>query len=123
MARPTRRTGNLAAEATSFVGRRRESSELRKKLTTARLVSLVGPGRATRAVPGEHVLPAPPLNLPAAHAAEPLNRLRQNGAVMLFTERAAEASGTFELSASTQAAVADVCRRLDALPLAIALAA
>jgi len=44
MARPTRRTGNLPAEATSFVGRRREIAELRKKLTTARLVSLVGPG-------------------------------------------------------------------------------
>src|SRR5438132_11023642 len=44
MARPTRRTGNLPAETTSFVGRRREIAELRKKLTTARLVSLVGPG-------------------------------------------------------------------------------
>ena len=225
MARPTRRTGNLPAEATSFVGRRREIAELRKKLTTARLVSLVGPGgvgktrlairgatdlargfaagawmveladvrdpdlvpnallaaldlrdqtamepldlllsylrdkqlllvidncehllgaasklvseviraapgvrvvatsREPLSVPGEHVLPVPPLKLPAAHAAEPLNQLRQNEAVMLFTERAGAASGTFELSASNQAAVADVCRRLDGLPLAIELAA
>src|SRR5207245_9464369 len=53
----------------------------------------------------------------------PLNQLRQNEAVMLFTERAGAASGTFELSASNQAAVADVCRRLDGLPLAIELAA
>ena len=44
MARPIRRPGNLPAEATSFIGRRRELAELRKKLTTARLVSLVGPG-------------------------------------------------------------------------------
>jgi hypothetical protein len=44
MARPTRRTGNLPAETTSFVGRRREIAELRKKLTTARLVTLVDPG-------------------------------------------------------------------------------
>jgi predicted ATPase/DNA-binding CsgD family transcriptional regulator len=44
MARPTRRTGNLPTEATSFIGRRRELAELRKKLTAARLVSLVGPG-------------------------------------------------------------------------------
>src|SRR2546423_15457798 len=44
MARPTRRPGNLPAESTSFIGRRREIAELRKKLTTARLVSLVGPG-------------------------------------------------------------------------------
>src|SRR5215471_12710306 len=44
MARPARRAGNLPAETTSFVGRRRELAEIRKKLTDARLVSLVGPG-------------------------------------------------------------------------------
>ena len=44
MARPARRPGNLPAEATSFVGRRRELAEVRKKLAEARLVSLVGPG-------------------------------------------------------------------------------
>src|SRR5256886_17316358 len=44
MARPARRPGNLPAEATSFIGRRRELAELRRKLGTARLVSLVGPG-------------------------------------------------------------------------------
>src|ERR1700694_5740669 len=44
MARLTRRPGNLPAESTSFIGRRRELAELRKKLSAARLVSLVGPG-------------------------------------------------------------------------------
>src|SRR5712691_185969 len=44
MAKPVRRAGNLPAEATSFVGRRRELSELRKKLAGGRLVSLIGPG-------------------------------------------------------------------------------
>ena len=44
MARPKHRMGNLPAEATSFIGRRRELGEIRKKLATARLVSLVGPG-------------------------------------------------------------------------------
>ncbi len=44
MAKPVRRLGNLPAEATSFVGRRRELAELRTKLATARIVSLVGPG-------------------------------------------------------------------------------
>ncbi len=39
-----RRSGNLPTEATSFIGRRSELAELRKKLTAARLVSLVGPG-------------------------------------------------------------------------------
>ena len=44
MARPSRRSGNLPAEATSFIGRRRELADVRKKLSGARLVSLVGPG-------------------------------------------------------------------------------
>jgi MoxR-like ATPase len=44
VARPRRQTGNLPAEATSFVGRRRELAEIRKTLAGARLVSLVGPG-------------------------------------------------------------------------------
>src|SRR5579864_6131465 len=44
MARPRRRLGNLPAEATSFVGRRRELAEVRQKLSAARVVSLVGPG-------------------------------------------------------------------------------
>jgi predicted ATPase/DNA-binding CsgD family transcriptional regulator len=42
--RQRRSTGNLPAETTSFVGRRRELAEVRKALAAARLVSLVGPG-------------------------------------------------------------------------------
>src|SRR5437660_1327013 len=44
MARRTRRPGNLPAEPTSFIGRRRELAEIRRKLAGACLVSLVGPG-------------------------------------------------------------------------------
>src|SRR5437588_4789090 len=44
MAKPARRAGNLPAETTSFIGRRLELAEIRKKLASARLVSLVGPG-------------------------------------------------------------------------------
>jgi predicted ATPase/DNA-binding CsgD family transcriptional regulator len=73
-------------------------------------------------VPGEHVVPVPPLPLPAT-GGEPLSRLQQNEAVVLFTERAVAASGTFELTTSNQAAVVGLCRRLDGLPLAIELAA
>jgi DNA-binding CsgD family transcriptional regulator len=65
----------------------------------------------------------PPLALPAVGGDEPLSQLRQNEAVLLFTERAGAASGSFELTSSNQAAVVGLCRRLDGLPLAIELAA
>jgi predicted ATPase/DNA-binding CsgD family transcriptional regulator len=225
MARPRQRSGNLPAEATTFVGRRRELGEIRKKLTTARLVSLVGPGgvgktrlavraasdlargfadgawlaelgevsdaglvthavlaaldlrdqagarpmeilvsylwqrqlllvidncehvleaaaqlvsEVLRAAPdvrviatsreplqiaGEYVVPIPPLELPSEGGSEPLAQLQQNDAVMLFVERAAAASGAFELTVANRATVVALCRRLDGLPLAIELAA
>src|ERR1700694_1184920 len=44
MARPRHRRGNLPAVVTSFVGRRRELGETRRRLAPARLVTLVGPG-------------------------------------------------------------------------------
>jgi len=86
-------------------------------------VRVIATSREPLTVPGEYVVPVPPLELPASGAAEPLAQLRQNEAVMLFTQRAAAATGTFELTAANQAAVAGLCRRLDGLPLAIELAA
>jgi predicted ATPase/DNA-binding CsgD family transcriptional regulator len=44
MTRTARVPGNLAAETSSFVGRRHEAAELRSKLASARIISLVGPG-------------------------------------------------------------------------------
>ena len=44
MARPARRPGNLPHEQSSFVGRRQELADIRRRLADARLVSLVGPG-------------------------------------------------------------------------------
>ena len=92
-------------------------------LRAAPNVRVIVTSREPLQVPGEHVLPVPPLELPAAGGGEPLSRLRQNEAVMLFIERAAAASGTFELTSSNQSAVVQLCRRLDGLPLAIELAA
>lgn len=44
MARPSHSLGNLPVEATTFIGRRRELGEIRNRLATSRLVTLVGPG-------------------------------------------------------------------------------
>jgi len=71
-------------------------------------------------VPGELVFPVPPLGLPADGSAA---AVAVSEAGMLFAARAGAASPRFELTAHNSAAVAQVCARLDGIPLAIELAA
>jgi non-specific serine/threonine protein kinase len=73
-------------------------------------------------VQGETTWPVPALGVPAT-AALPLEQLAQSEAVRLFVERAASVSPGFVLTERNGGAVAEVCRRLDGLPLAIELAA
>jgi predicted ATPase/class 3 adenylate cyclase len=72
-------------------------------------------------VDGERILPTPSLSAPSADAAP--QRMMEAGAVRLFVERAAAVTPDFELSDENAAAVGQVCRRLDGVPLAIELAA
>ncbi len=72
---------------------------------------------------GEYHFPVPPLAFPDPAELPPLTELAGVDAVRLFVERARAASGDFALSAANAAAVAQICRRLDGLPLAIELAA
>jgi predicted ATPase/DNA-binding CsgD family transcriptional regulator len=69
----------------------------------------------------EHVVSVPPLELP--ESARPVDEVASAEAVRLFVERAEAARADFALSAENAAAVAEICRRLDGLPLAIELAA
>jgi predicted ATPase len=70
----------------------------------------------------EHEYPVPPLDLPPAREVSPEELLRFT-AVRLFVERAQAVRSGFTLTAETAAAVAEICHRLDGLPLAIELAA
>ncbi len=75
-------------------------------------------------VRGEHLLVVPPLSLPSGDAAETsATAVAEYEAVRLFVERAREAQPTFALTDDNAAAVAEICARLDGLPLAIELAA
>jgi predicted ATPase len=79
--------------------------------------------RAVLRLTGEHEFAVPPLPVPPAGAAPDPGQLRRYASVALFTERARAADTGFELTAGNAAAVAEICRRLDGLPLAIELAA
>jgi predicted ATPase/DNA-binding CsgD family transcriptional regulator len=76
--------------------------------------------RARLQVAGEQEYPVPPLTLPST--GDPLGTA-ESEAVALFVERAREARPDFVLSAENAGAVAEVCHRLDGLPLALELAA
>ena len=72
---------------------------------------------------GEHEFPVPPLPVPPAGSSPDPEELQRYASVGLFVERARAAAPGFELTGGNAAAVAEICRRLDGLPLAIELAA
>ena len=69
---------------------------------------------------GEQVFRPEPLALPDGDDPE---RVASSGAVELFIARARAADRNFALTEDNSGAIADVCRRLDGIPLAIELAA
>jgi predicted ATPase/DNA-binding SARP family transcriptional activator len=71
----------------------------------------------------EERYPVAPLALPDLTSPEDLQTLAGIDAVALFTERARAHDPDFELGDGNAAAVAEICRRVDGLPLSIELAA
>jgi len=74
-------------------------------------------------VGGELTYRVPSLSVPDVRRLPPPDSLMQREAVHLFTERAAFAVPTFRVTGQNAMAVAQVCGRLDGIPLAIELAA
>ena len=91
-------------------------------LSGAPEITILATSREMLGLPGEVVFPLPPLSLPAANATS-LDELAASDAVSLFCERARAAQPGFGLSEANSAAVAQICRRLDGIPLALELAA
>jgi non-specific serine/threonine protein kinase len=72
---------------------------------------------------GEQEYPVPPLALPDLDRVEPLRALSQYEAVELFSQRAQAVRPGFTIADEDAPAIAEICVRLDGLPLAIELAA
>ena len=79
--------------------------------------------RAVLHIRAEHEFAVPPLALPDPARLPDLPVLSHYAAVALFLERAQAAKPDFQLTAANARAIAEICVRLDGLPLAIELAA
>ena len=88
---------------------------------TAPDVKLLVTSRAPLRLSAERVYPVSPLATPAG--GDDLERLSQCESVALFEARAQSVQPEFAVTPANAAAVADICRALDGLPLAIELAA
>ena len=84
-------------------------------------VEVVVTSRVPLRVRGEHEHPVPPLAVPSQ--TDDTDATARAGAVRLFVERARAARSGWEPGDGDLAAIAEICRRLDGLPLAIELAA
>ncbi len=82
---------------------------------------ILATSRSPLRLSGEHLVPVPPLALPAAGAAP--SDAAATEAVRLFADRARLADPGFVLTEANTPVVGAICRRLDGLPLAIELAA
>jgi predicted ATPase/DNA-binding CsgD family transcriptional regulator len=86
-------------------------------------LSVLVTSRAPLHVSGEHQFPVPPLELPCLTPLPSLEALEDVASVRLFVQRARAVRPDFSLSPANAQAVAELCVRLDGLPLAIELTA
>jgi non-specific serine/threonine protein kinase len=84
-------------------------------------LAILATSREPLHVEGERVAPVAPLSLPEAGA--PVEAIGRSESVRLFVERAALVRPGFALSGESAPIVAEICRRVDGIPLAIELAA
>ncbi len=93
-----------------------------KMLRSCPQLRILATSQTRLGVPGEASWPVPPLTVPGPEARDP-QATAEADSVRLFCDRAALARPGFRLNAQNAAAVSDICRRLDGIPLAIELAA
>jgi len=92
-------------------------------LAASRYLTVLVTSQAVLRLSGEHDYPVPPLRVADPQHLPDLETLAQYEGVALFSERARAVTPTFAVTKENAAAVAEICYRLDGLPLAIELAA
>ena len=103
----------------------------RKLLRSGRGLQMLASSRERLHVMGETTYPVPSLAIPdlpdaageATREAIDLDAFKQYEAVRLFIDRAMASQPAFQVTQQNAPAVAEICRRLDGIPLAIELAA
>ena len=128
--------GPLMADLKSYLGARRmvllldnfeqvadAAPGIGELMAAAPGVTMLVTSRSALRLNGEQEFPVEPLPTPHGAAESQLARMRGYASVELFLERAHAVVPGFELTSENAPAVAEICRRLDGLPLAIELAA
>ena len=91
-------------------------------LRAAPRLKILATSRESLGIGGETAYRVPSLPLPDPQQLHSLDALSQNDCVRLFVDRALAAYPPFRLKEKNALAIADICRRLDGIPLAIELA-
>jgi len=99
------------------------AADLGELLARCPRLAMLATSRTVLGVRAEREYPVPPLPPPADPTTVSLQELQSSPAVALFVDRARAVRPGFALTEGNAAAVAEICRRLEGLPLAIELAA
>lgn len=99
------------------------ASTIAELLAACPNVVVLATSRSRLRIRGEHEFVVPPLAIPPTHRDMDVDVVASVPSVELFVTRASEVWPHFYLSRENAPTVAEICRRLDGLPLAIELAA
>ena len=99
-------------------------AELAKRLLeSGPKVQVLASSRDSLRIAGEKIFPVSPLSAPGKGDVPSIGALMAVDSVRLFVDRASAIQPAFRVDAASVGAVAEICRRLDGIPLAIELAA
>ncbi len=97
------------------------AEDLSDMLARCPRLTILATSRESLRIAGEHEFPISPMTLPIAGSSA--EQLIRSESAQLFLQRAQAVKPDFVVTAETAPAIADICVRLDGLPLAIELAA